>query len=232
MRFSVRSSVVAAAAAALAAGSAAAQAPKPARDLKAGTTTYRAAIGINGQSVDVQLTQAIEAGAGGWTVTETLTTPFGDTVDRAVLAKGSLALVSRAVTQGPTTVNYKVEGTKLTGEMKLPNQTIPLALDVPAGGLVGDGPGMAAVIGALPLAEGYAATLQIVNPQAQKIVPASIKVVGSGRITVPAGAFDAFTVAFESEVANGTLWVAKDSHAALKSVTNAQGAQITAELLK
>jgi len=116
--------------------------------------------------------------------------------------------------------------------MKLPNQTIPLALDVPAGGLVGDGPGMAAVIGALPLAEGYAATLQIVNPQAQKIVPASIKVVGSGRITVPAGAFDEFTVAFESEVANGTLWVAKDSHAALKSVTNAQGAQITAELLK
>ena len=236
MGFGIHSTLRAftAAGVALAVGVAAAQSPppKPARDLKAGTASYRAAIGINGQSIDVQLKQTIEDGAGGWTVTETLATPFGDTVDRAVLAKGSLALVSRSVTQGPVTVDYKVEGGKLSGEMKLPNQALPLAFDVPAGGLVGDGPGMAAVVGALPLADGYAATLQMVNPQAQKIAPVAIKVVGSERVEVPAGAFDAFKVAFESEIANGTLWIAKDTHAALKSVTNASGAQVTAELLK
>ncbi|HEX5047349.1 MAG TPA: hypothetical protein VFX89_09535 [Gammaproteobacteria bacterium] len=220
------------AAATLAAGSAAAQAPKPARDLKAGTTSYRAAIAIGGQSVDVQLGQKIEDGAGGWTVTQTLTTPFGDTVDSAVLAKGSLALVSRSVTQAGVAMSYKVDGGKVTGELKLPDQTVPLALDVPSGGLVGDGPGMAAVVGTLPLADGYAATLQMVNPQAQKIAPVAMRVVGSERVEVPAGAFDAFKVAFESEMATGTLWIAKDTHAPLKSITSAQGAQVTAELLE
>jgi hypothetical protein len=220
--------------AALAVGSAAAQssAPKPARDLKAGTASYHTVLGVNGQTIDVQLNQTIEDGAGGWTVTETLTTPFGDTVDRAVLEKGSLAVRSRSVTQGPSTVNYKVEGGKVVGEIKLPNQTVPIALDVPGGVLVGDGPGMAAVIAALPLADGYAATLQLVNLQAQKVVPAAIKVVGSERVDVPAGSFDAFKVTLASEVANGTLWVAKGSHAALKSVTSVPGAEVTAELLK
>lgn len=213
-------------------GTAAAQPPKPARDLKPGTANYRATIGINGQSIDVQLAQTIEDGAGGWTVTETLNTPFGNTLDRAVLAKGSLALVSRSVTQGPATIDYKVEGGKVSGEMKLPNQTVPLAFDAPSGGLVGDGPGMAAVIGALPLAAGYSATLQIVNPQAQKVLPIAVKVEGSEQVEVPAGAFDAFKVGFQSEIANGTVWIAKDSHAALKSVTSAQGAEIKAELLK
>lgn len=223
-----------AAVATLAVGSAAAQAPapKPARDLKAGTASYRTVLGVNGQSIDVQLTQTIEDGAGGWTLTQTLTTPFGDTVDRAVLAKGSLELRTRSVTQGPATVSYKMEGGKVVGEIKVPNQTVPLALDVPGGVLLGDGPTMAAVIAALPLADGYAATLQAVNLQTQKVVPAAIKVVGSERIDVPAGSFDAFKVAIDSEIATGTLWVAKDSHAALKSVTSAQGAEVTAELLK
>ena len=55
---------------------------------------------------------------------------------------------------------------------------------------------------------------------------------GSEHVDVPAGAFDAFKVGFESEIANGTVWIAKDSHAALKSVTSAQGTEIKAELLK
>jgi hypothetical protein len=128
-------------------------------------------------------------------------------------------------------VSYKVEGGKVVGELKLPNGTVPLALDVPGGVLLGDGPGMANVVAALPLAEGYAATLQTVNFQTQKIVPVTIKVMGNERVDVPAGSFDAFKVSVESEAAHGTLWVAKDSHAPVKSQTATQGVEVTAELL-
>ena len=73
----------------------------------------------------------------------------------------------------------------------------------------------------------------------QKVNPRQLKVVGTEKVTVPAGTFDAWKI----EITPGdggtgestTLWVDKTSRRAVKSVTvipQMNGAVATAELVK
>jgi hypothetical protein len=216
------------------AGQPVAAAPKPARPLQAGTKRYRASLAAAGQALDLDMTLSIEPSGDGWKVTESVTTPAGPAVDTAMLAKDSLALQSRALTQGPISIEYRVDGGKVVGEMKVPNQTVPIAIDLAGASLFADGPGSAAIVATLPLAEGYRATFSVIDVQQLRVAAASIEVAGSERVEVPAGSFDAFKVNLTSPLASGTLWVAKDTHVTVKSVANvpASGAMVTTELLE
>ena len=94
-------------------------------------------------------------------------------------------------------------------------------------------------IAALPIAAGYTTTFRNFDIMSQKVNPRQLKVVGSEKVTVPAGTFDAWKI--EITPADGgsgestTLWVDKTSRRAVKSVTvipQMNGAVATAELVK
>jgi predicted Zn-dependent peptidase len=207
--------------------------PTPVRPLQAGSTQYRNKIKIGGQTMAMETTLTIENGADGWILTESAMTPAGTTTDSSVLDSKGLALQSRTVKQGPVNINYHVENGKVVGEMKLPNQTIPINTGL-EGALFGDGPGTSTVIATLPLAEGYRTTLRMFSPQMQRVAPADLTVVGSESVEVPAGKFEAYKIAVESEQTSGTVWIAKDGYKAVKSITRMKpnGPEVTSEMLK
>lgn len=215
-------------------GAEALPAPAPARELEAGTLRYRSRITMGGQDIEVPASVTIEDAGDTWIVVERATTPGGELEDRGVLAKPGLELMSRAVQQGPVTIDYEVEAGKAVGEMNVGTQTIPISVDL-GGALFADGPGASAVIATLPLTDGYRTRLRGLNLQSQRIVRAAVEVLGRENVEVPAGSFEAFKVEVASEQAgNSTIWIATNSFRAVKSVTTGpqlNGAVVTSELL-
>jgi hypothetical protein len=205
---------------------------KAARPLQAGKWSYKGAIEVNGQKIEFTSTEEIKKGPSSWTVVDTVSLPQGVVTDQGELALEALTLLKRSVAQGPMNVDYVVKDGKATGEMKMNGQARPLSLDL-GGESLGDGPGSGAVIGALPLADGYATSLKTVNLQSGQVVAMDLTVNGSERVKVAGGEADCFKVELASADGNKiTYWIAKDSRQVLKvtSVTALGGAVITQEM--
>ena len=216
--------------------SARSEAPKVASGLPPGTSNYKARIDMGAQGIDLTIACEIKADENGWVVTETATTPMGDTVDRAYLAKDSLVLMRRTTTQGPVSIDFETRDSRATGMMKLPGQDRPIAVDLD-GPLFADGAGEYFVVAALPLADGYATSFRNLDLQTQKVGIVELKVTGSEPVTVPAGVFDSYRVELQSaeKGARTTVWVAKADRKPVKIVAvlpSMNGATLTAELVK
>jgi dienelactone hydrolase len=207
--------------------------PKPAIDLHAGTSAYQTRIEMGGQKMEMAVTSEIKEDGSSWVVTETAKGPMGDTTDRTTLNKGTLVVSKRSVSQGPVNIDFEVKDGKAAGEMKTNGQTQPIAVDL-GGDLFADGAGSSEVIATLPLADGYATTFRNFDLRTQQTKTLQLSVVGSERVTVPAGTFDAFKAEISgSDGMKSTVWVAKDTHKAVKRTATLpalNGATITAEL--
>jgi hypothetical protein len=105
------------------------------------------------------------------------------------------------------------------------------------GVLFGDGAGAHLVMAALPLTEGYTATFRNFDVQTQKVKLMQLKVVGTEKITVPAGAFDAIKFEVTSVEGAGdktTVWVDRETRKVLKTssvLPQLNGAIVTSELM-
>jgi len=218
--------------------STAAAAPKPSADLTPGTSTYKGSLAAGGQSMAMDLTRTVKDSSGVWLVTETAVLPMGTMSDEATLDKGTLLLRKRVIHQGPAVVQVSFADNKATGTMSMNGQDRPITADL-GGSLFADGAGASDVIAALPIAAGYTTTFRNFDIMSQKVNPRQLKVVGTEKVTVPAGTFDAWKI----EITPGdggtgestTLWVDKTSRRAVKSVTvipQMNGAVATAELVK
>jgi len=209
--------------------------PKPAVPLAPGTRHYNGRVEMGGQSVEMAITADVKEEAGAWVVTETAKSPAGDAVDRTTLDKGTLAMRRRSVSQGPIAIEMTVQEGKITGEMKRSGQARPFSVDL-GGDLFADGGGAYHVAATLPLAEGYQVAYRNFDLRTQKPKVVQLQVVGSERVTVPAGAFDGFKVEITADDgAKTTIWVAKDSHTLLKVQSTSpamSGATMTSELVK
>jgi len=218
--------------------STAAASPKPSADLTPGTSTYKGSLAAGGQSMAMDLTRTVKDSSGVWLVTETAVLPMGTMSDEATLDKGTLLLRKRVIHQGPAVVQISFADNKATGTMSMNGQDRPITADI-GGSLFADGAGASDVIAALPIADGYTTTFRNFDIMSQKVNPRQLKVVGTEKVTVPAGTFDAWKI--EITPADGgtgestTLWVDKTSRRAVKSVTvipQMNGAVATAELVK
>jgi dipeptidyl aminopeptidase/acylaminoacyl peptidase len=210
-------------------------APKPANDLRAGTSNYKASIAIGGQTIPLTMKTEIKEENGAWTVNETALTPQGEIVDISIIEKVSLLLKRRLIKQGPMTVELDVKANKVSGTTTMNGQSKPI--DVDAGGILfADGAGAFDVIAALPLADGYNVGYRNFDVMKQKPQLKQLKVVGSESVTVPAGTFDAYKVEITSadnEADKQTLWIAKDSRKVVKIsavLPSLGGAVLTSEL--
>ncbi len=188
------------------------------------------------QEMALKLSTTFKEEGGAWVVTDTMDTPAGPAVDTATLEKGSLVLRKRTVKQGPVNIAVDFAGGKATGTMSMNGQDKPISADL-GGELFADAAGEQAVIGCLPLADGYSATFRNFDLQKQKVKLMQLKVTGSDTLTVPAGKFETFKVEITSADGGNdqmTVWIAKDSHAAVKTsavLASMGGATLTAELL-
>jgi len=211
-------------------------APKPSLGLKPGTYRYKAKIAAGGQELSLDVTTTIKKENGAWTATDSAQSPMGDTTDTATLEEDTLLLQKREVSQGPIKIHIDFSGNKAAGSMSINGQDHPVNTDL-GGPLFADAAGAPESIGCLPLADGYSTTFRNFDLQKLQVKIMQLKVAGAETVTVPAGTFDTFKVELTS--ADGgpdkeTLWIAKDSRAAVKiSAVMSQmgGATMTQELL-
>jgi dipeptidyl aminopeptidase/acylaminoacyl peptidase len=209
--------------------------PKPAVDLRPGTSNYKATIALGAQTIPLTMTSEIKEENGAWTITDTAQTPQGEVTDVSTLEKGSLLLKRRVIKQGPMTMEINVAPNQLTGSTTMNGKSTPLAVD-PGGALFADGAGGFDVIASLPLANGYSTTFRNFDVQKQKPEVKTLKVVGSESVTVPAGTFDAHKVeivAVDNDADKQTVWIDKASRKVLKVTAvlpSLNGAILTSEL--
>src|SRR5690349_17349709 len=192
--------------------------PKPAVDLRPGTSNYKASISLGGQEIPLTVKTDIKEENGAWTVNETAVTPQGEMVDVSTIEKGSLLLKRRYIKQGPATIEINVAQNKVTGSTVMNGQTTPIDTD-PGGALFADGAGTFEVIASLPLADGYSLSFRNFDVMKQKPQMKSLKVLGTESVTVPAGTFNAYkveVVAADNDADKQTIWIDKLSRKVLK----------------
>ncbi len=211
--------------------------PKPAKDLKAGTATYKAKIEMGGTAIPIDVTRTIKEENGAWVVTETSTMPMGVMSDEATLEKGTLLLKKRVMKQGPAVIELTVAGNKATGNMSMNGQNRPIAADL-GGALFADGAGGNDAIASLPLAAGYTTTFRNFDVMTNSVKPRQLKVVGMESVTVPAGTFNAIKVEVSPAEGTGetmTLWIDPAARMVVKTravLPQMNGAIATSELVK
>lgn len=203
--------------------------------LQPGVLKYKVTIQMGAQSIPLTMANEIKAEGGAWTVTNRMMSPMGDFTEGFVLDKDSLIVRKRSVHQGPTDVELAFQDNKVTGSMKINGTDRPVAADT-AGPVFPEVSAVPAVLACLPLAEGYATSFRTFDVRKQKDKVMQLQVVGSEKVTVPAGTFDAFKV----EVTDGdggadkiTVWIDKESRKPVKFASIAPemgGATVTAEL--
>ena len=213
-------------------------APKPANDLAAGTSNYKATISVQGQTIAITTRTEIKADGENWIATETAESPaFGKIIDVSTIEKGTLVLKHRSISQGGVQMEIDFKDNKATGTRTQDGQSKPISADV-GGALFADGGGAYDVLARLPLAPNYATTFN--NFDVDKLRPQirQLKVIGSESVTVAAGTFDAFkveSVAAEDEADRQILWIAKDSLKVVKisaTIPSLGGAVLTSEMVK
>jgi dipeptidyl aminopeptidase/acylaminoacyl peptidase len=208
---------------------------KIARPLQPAVYKYKVTIQMGTQSIPLTLANEIKAEGGAWTVTNRMNTPMGDATDVYSLDMDTLLVRKRSIHQGPVEIELAFQDNKVTGSMKTNGADKPVAAEI-TGPVFPEVSAAQAVFACLPLAEGYATTFRIFDIQKQKDRVMQLQVVGSEKVTVPAGTFDAFKV--EVTAGDGgadkiTVWIAKESRKPVKFASIAPemgGATVTAEL--
>ncbi len=209
--------------------------PKPAAELRAGAYHYDVKLAIGSREMNMKMSTVIKEENGEWTATDTVETPGGRMTDSTSLDKTSLTVRRRDIKQGPAEIHLSFSGAKAAGLVSMNGKEMPVAADL-GGEIFADGPGALHVIATLPLAEGYSVAYRNFDVQRQRLKLMKLEVVGSERVTVPAGSFEAYKVDLAS--ADGgperaTVWIAKDSRKPVKLTTalpQMGGAKMTAEL--
>lgn len=213
-----------------------ASAPKPATDLKVGTSSYKASIAMGDQAIPITIKSEIKDGGTTWIINEAVVTPGGPISDTTTIEKGSLVVLHRSISEGPAVIEIDFKDNKATGTMTVNGQSKLIAVDL-SGVMFADGAGAFDVLAALPLADGYSVSFRNLDVQKQQISIKSLKVLGSESVTVPAGTFDAYKVEItsaESDTEKTTLWIAKDSRKVVKITAvlpSLGGALLTSELV-
>jgi dipeptidyl aminopeptidase/acylaminoacyl peptidase len=207
--------------------------PKTAAPLKPATYNYTGSIAAGGQTIPFTIATEVREEGDRLVITDTAKAPFGEVIDRTTVEKASLASLARAVRQGPVAIDLEFKEGKAAGVMNMGGQARPIAAEL-GGPLFADGAGAHVVLAALPLAAGYETAYRNFDVQTQKVKLMQLKVAGEERVTVPAGAFDAFKLEVTSDGGDrSTIWVDKATRRALKVVSanpSMGGAVITLEL--
>jgi hypothetical protein len=183
--------------------------------MKAGKWTWSAKLNANGQEQAFGTrTLSLEKGAAAdtWLLLDAQQNPMVTSSDSVVLASADLATVRRALKvqspMGAITLAMAFTADSVTGALEAPGQKMPIAAANPKGAIVSDGLLLLA-LSQLPLADGWTGRIDLMNPQNGSVIPLSLVVRRSEKVTVPAGAYDTWVVETTGAPATATFFVAK-----------------------
>ncbi len=137
-----------------------------------------------------------EATAGGralWRVTSEQKAKGGGSVDTFDLDVGSLMPVRWSAAQAQAKVVLDFAPAAVTGKVIFGPNEMPVKAEL-AAPVYGDGSSLEILVGALPLAPGYATTLRVFDFQTQGARAMKLSVTGIETIGVPAGRFECHRV--------------------------------------
>ena len=198
--------------------------PRPAMEPAAGTWKYKGMYG----GYPWTGSTTIKDDGNVWTVTSESVFPDGPVTDVSTLEKGTLILRKESFKHfphldqpwKPVTINLDFTGNKVSGmttNARGQSQPFTVALSGP---MFASEDGADITIGCLPLMEGYSASFRTFDIVKHKEDVLQLNVVGTERVTVPAGTFDSYKVELASSGADSykqTVWIAKDSRKPVKS---------------
>lgn len=170
-----------------------AQRPKPVRQPEVGEQNYKINIDMAGQKISMDVLQSVTKTPAGYTITQTVTSPMGNSSDEVMLEGEELQMKQRKAEQGPATVTLDYTNAAVKGMIEMGGNTIPVdnALD---GLLFSDGPADNVLITTLPLADGYTATLRMLDAQSMAQTLSKLTVKGSEQIELPSGKTETWRV--------------------------------------
>jgi hypothetical protein len=183
--------------------------------LKAGTFKYKVSGTVQGKPVEgsseLVLAKGKKAGEG-WTATSTDKLPMGEAWERFTLDPKSLYPTARAIKQGPADIQLTYGPAGVTGLIKVGGQQLPVDVKSERP-LAAESAQLGLLLGTLPLAPGYKATVGSFDLQGGKASADVLEVKGEEKVTVAAGTFEAWKV----DVAQTSYWVEKaGAHRLLK----------------
>lgn len=205
--------------------------------VREGQWTYSARATANGQTQDfgtrtVALSRALNAE---WLLVDAQQNPAATATDSITLAPGSLAAQRRALhatsPMGNVALAMTFAGDSAKGRMTLGGETRDIAIGAAHSALASDALLLVA-LPKLPLAEGWTGRAEFLNPIGGGVVPVTLRVTGSERVTVPAGPFDSWVVRADAGAVGGstTYYVAKHGGVAKISVAVPQMGDAVVEL--
>lgn len=158
--------------------------------------------------------------------------------DTLLVDANTLLPVARNIKQGMGTVHLKFENGKIEGVLEAGPQKLPINVNVNVP-IVSDGAGVEMMIESLTLSENTAVKFYQLDLMSAKTKEYILKVVGSEKISVPAGEFETYKVDIKELSGEGEptqKWVSKSNGKTVKTVTKlgAQmgGGTVTIELTK
>ncbi len=159
--------------------------------------SYRgeAKVGGNGIAFELArgLAKAVSGGVEIWRVTSEQKSSQGSAVDTFDLDLRTLAPISWVGVQGPASVRLDFAESSVKGALKFGGNEMPINAEL-AAPVFGDGSSLETLLGALPLAPGYAAAIRVFDFQMASSRAMKLSVPGIESVTVPAGTFECFRV--------------------------------------
>jgi dipeptidyl aminopeptidase/acylaminoacyl peptidase len=186
------------------------------KSVKASTVKYTTTFAAMGQKISMNTTRTLSSvkvgGKNVWRIVDASTGMMGSSSDTVDIDPATLLSLRRSVNQGGGMISLTFSAEGVKGTMSGRGTTMPV--DVKATGpVVSESAGLEVPMGTLPLAEGYAASVQVFDLMTQKVRPMAIAVTGKQQVTTPAGAFDAFVVDVtptDGESGASKMWFTSD----------------------
>lgn len=209
--------------------------------IKLGNQKYVMTVETRGQkfnmNVDRTLTKELYNGKDAIRSVDVISGMMGGNDTLFVDAKNLLPM-ARNIKQGMGTVHLKFENGKVEGMLEAGPQKLPINANVDVT-IITDGTGVELMLESLPFTDNFTAKffeLDLMSAKAKEYV---LKVIGSEKVTVPAGEFDSYKVEIKESSGEGepiTKWINKTNGKTVKTVTSlgAQmgGGTVTIELEK
>jgi dipeptidyl aminopeptidase/acylaminoacyl peptidase len=165
--------------------------------IKAATLKYSATFAAMGQKFTMNTTRFVAAAAAAgkkiWRIVDISSGMMGAGTDTLDIDATSLAPLRRNAEQGGGGLQLVFAPEAITGMMSGGGMASPV--DVKTKGLtLSDGAGVEIPLCALPLAQGYKASIQMFDLMGKKVRAMSVAVTGTEQVTTPAGTFDSYVL--------------------------------------
>jgi dienelactone hydrolase len=174
------------------------------------TESWDVKIAVQGQTLPMKAKRTYSKSDGKWIISESISGPLGEITNEGTYS-ADLKTLARSFKQGPMSLSAKYEDGKI--EVSMADQKNTLEYE---GALFCDGPGMEAILQALPLQEGYELGVNVPDLPSMKVEAMLLKVVGSE--TLDGQKYLKVTLTgVENPAQKTTLWLEPQSKMTVKS---------------